>query len=53
LRYSTLELKDYQLSKGPNQPFFAAGDSVFDKVNDGEKIFASTLADVGEFAPCA
>ena len=48
-----LNLKDYLLSKGSNEPFFAAGDSVFDKVNDGEKIFASTKADVGELAPCA
>lgn len=48
-----LGLADYQLSKGPNQPFFAATDSVYDKVNDGEKIFASTKADVGELAPCA
>ncbi len=48
-----LNLSDYQLSKGPNQPFFAASDSVYDKVNDGEKLFASTKADVGELAPCA
>jgi len=48
-----LNLKDYLLSKGSNEPFFAANDSVFDKVNDGEKIFASTKADVGELAPCA
>jgi len=42
-----LGLPDYLLSKGPNDPFFAAGESVFDKVNDGEKIFASTKAEVG------
>jgi hypothetical protein len=42
-----LGLKDYLLSKGPNDPFFAAAESVFDKVNDGEKIFASTKAEVG------
>jgi hypothetical protein len=48
-----LDLKDYLLSKGPNEPFFAASDSVYDKVNDGEKIFASTKAEVGELAPCA
>src|ERR1700693_4067295 len=45
-------LKDYLLSKGPNDPFFAAAESVYDKVNDGEKIFASTKAEVGLFA-CA
>jgi hypothetical protein len=35
------------LSKGPNEPFFAAAESVYDKVKDGEKIFASTKAEVG------
>ena len=35
-----LNLTDYLLSKGPNDPFFAAAESVYDKVNDGEKIFA-------------
>jgi hypothetical protein len=48
-----LQLKDYLLSKGPNDPFFAAAQSVYDKVNDGEKIFASTKAEVGEIARCA
>jgi len=43
-----LNLKDYLLSKGPNDPFLAATDSVYDKVKDGEKIFASTKAEVGE-----
>lgn len=42
-----LSLKDYLLSKGPNDPFFANAESVFDKVQDGEKIFASTKAEVG------
>jgi hypothetical protein len=42
-----LGLKDYLLSKGPNDPFFAAAESIYDKVNDGEKIFASTKAEVG------
>jgi len=42
-----LGLSDYLLSKGPNEPFFAAAESVYDKVNDGEKIFASTKAEVG------
>src|ERR1700682_248768 len=48
-----LNLQDYLLSKGPNDPFFAAAESVYDKVNDGEKIFASTKAEVGEPALCA
>ena len=42
-----LKLSDYLLSKGPNEPFFAAAESVYDKVKDGEKIFASTKAEVG------
>ncbi|HXS95074.1 MAG TPA: hypothetical protein VN736_10745 [Candidatus Limnocylindrales bacterium] len=42
-----LNLPDYLLSKGPNEPFFARAESVFDKVNDGEKVFASTKAEVG------
>ena len=45
-----LGLKDYLLSKGPNDPFFANTVSVYDKVNDGEKIFASTKAEVGVVA---
>ena len=47
-----LALPDYLLSKGPNEPFFAAAESVYDKVKDGEKIFASTKAEVG-IAVCA
>ena len=47
-----LSLKDYLLSKGPNDPFFAAAESVYDKINDGEKIFASTKAEVG-LSACA
>ena len=47
-----LNLEDYLLSKGPNDPFFANGESVYDKVDDGEKIFASTRAEVGVSA-CA
>jgi DUF438 domain-containing protein len=35
------------LSKGPNDPFFANAESIYDKINDGEKIFASTKAEVG------
>lgn len=42
-----LNLRDYLLSKGPNEPFLANADSVYDKVSDGEKIFASTKAEVG------
>ncbi len=48
-----LSLEDYLLSKGPNEPFFAAAESVYDKVKDGEKIFASTKADVGVMVLCA
>jgi hypothetical protein len=47
-----LGLHDYLLSTGPNDPFFANAESVFDKVNDGEKIYASTKAEVG-LAVCA
>src|SRR5258706_16352747 len=42
-----LNLQEYLLSKGPNDPFFAATESVYDKVKGGEKIFASTKAEVG------
>lgn len=42
-----LNLRDYLLSKGPNDPFFANAETVYDKVKDGEKIFASTKAEVG------
>src|ERR1035437_5603541 len=42
-----LSLADYLLSKGPNDPFSAAAEPVYDKVKDGEKIFASTKAEVG------
>jgi hypothetical protein len=42
-----LNLPDYLLSKGPNDPFFANADTVYDKVKDGEKLFASTKAEVG------
>ena len=48
-----LNLKDYLLSKGPNDPFFAAAESIYDKVGDGEKIFASTKAEVGKLRLCA
>jgi hypothetical protein len=42
-----LNLTDYLLSKGPSEPFFAASESIYDKVKPGEKIFASTKAEVG------
>ena len=48
-----LNLRDYLLSKGPNEPFFASTETVYDKVKDGEKIFASTKAEVGVTALCA
>jgi hypothetical protein len=48
-----LNLPDYLLSKGPNEPFLAAAESAYDKVKDGEKIFASTKAEVGVPALCA
>lgn len=44
-----LNLRDHLLSKGPNEPFFANAESVYDKVGDGEKIFASTKAEVGSW----
>jgi hypothetical protein len=47
-----LNLPEYLLSSGPNQPFFAAAETVYDKVKDGEKVFASTKAEVG-VAVCA
>jgi hypothetical protein len=48
-----LGLADYLLSKGPNEPFFAAAEPVYDKVKDGEKVFASTKAEVGVLPLCA
>lgn len=42
-----LQLGEYLLSKGPNEPFFANADTLYDKVSDGEKVFASTKAAVG------
>jgi hypothetical protein len=47
-----LNLGDYLLSKGPNEPFLAKADTLYDKVNDGEKVFASTKAEVGSLV-CA
>ena len=48
-----LGIRDYLLSKGPNDPFFASAETIYDKVNNGEKIFASTKADVGGLRLCA
>ena len=45
-----INLPDYLLSRSPDEPFFAKTDSIYDKVNDGEKVFASTKADVGRRA---
>lgn len=45
-----LNIPDYLLSKGPNDPFFANRESIFDKVEDGAKIIASTKAEVGRAA---
>ena len=42
-----LSIPDYLLSKGPNEPFFANRETIYDKVEDGTKIFASTKAEVG------
>lgn len=42
-----LSLKNYLLSKGPNDPFFAAAETIYDKVSDGEKLYATTRAEVG------
>ena len=42
-----LSIPDYLLSKGPNEPFFASRETIYDKVEDGSKIFASTKAEVG------
>ncbi len=50
---SQLGLTDYLLSKDPGGAFFAAAESVYEKVKDGEKVFASTKADVGAIRQCA
>jgi hypothetical protein len=42
-----LSLTDYMLSHGPGEPFFAQADSLFEQVKDGQKLFASTKAEVG------
>lgn len=45
-----LNLPDYLLSTGANDPFFASRESIYDKVEEGAKIFASTKAEVGRAA---
>jgi hypothetical protein len=47
-----LNLEDSLLSKGPKEPFFAAAESIYDKVKNGEKIFASTKTEVGVLPLC-
>lgn len=42
-----LGLPDYLLSKTPSGEFFANTESIYEKVSDGQKVFASTKADVG------
>lgn len=42
-----LGLPDYLLSRTPSGEFFANTESIYDKLTDGQKIFASTKADVG------
>jgi hypothetical protein len=42
-----LNLQSYMMSKGQNEPFFANAETIYDKVNDGEKLFCSTKAEVG------
>jgi hypothetical protein len=44
---SKLNLSDYLLSSNPSADFFAASESVYEKVADGQKLFASTKATVG------
>lgn len=42
-----LNLPDYMLSRNPSADFFADSESVYEKVADGQKLFASTKAIVG------
>jgi hypothetical protein len=42
-----LNLPDYLLSRSPSADFFAATESIYEKIADGQKIFASTKATVG------
>jgi len=45
-----LDLSDYLLSRGPKEPFFAQADTLYDKIEAGEKLFATTKAEVGRAA---
>jgi len=42
-----LNIADYLLSRNPSADFFAHAESVYDKVSEGQKLFASTKATVG------
>jgi hypothetical protein len=42
-----LKLSDYLLSRSPSADFFANAESVYDKIPEGQKLFASTKATVG------
>jgi hypothetical protein len=42
-----LNLSDYLLSSSPSADFFPSSESVYEKVADGQKVFASTKATVG------
>ena len=42
-----LSLSDYLLSRSPSADFFASTESVYEKLADGQKVFASTKATVG------
>jgi hypothetical protein len=42
-----LNISDYLLSRNPSADFFANAESVYDKVAEGQKLFASTKATVG------
>jgi hypothetical protein len=47
-----LNLRDYLLSKGPNDPFFAAAESVYDKVRTARKS-SLPLKPKSEWRSCA
>lgn len=44
---NNLELRNYVLSKDGAQNTFAAGENIYAAVEDGAKVFATTLTDVG------
>jgi len=48
--FTNLGLSDYLLSRGPKEPFLAQADTLYDKVQAGEKLFATTKAEVGQAA---